>query len=73
MDTGCGSTALDLSEIENYLDRIGEQETAGMTFGELMNMIQAGDMEKIFCMEETGSPPRYFRKSGQTHHFSRRS
>lgn len=43
-----GSTALDLSEIENYLDRIGEQKTAGMTFGELMNMIQAGDMEKIF-------------------------
>lgn len=43
-----GSTALDLSEIENYLDRIGEQKTAGMTFGELMNMIRAGDMEKIF-------------------------
>ena len=43
-----GSTALDLSEIENYLDRIGEQKTAGMTFGELMNMIGAGDMEKIF-------------------------
>ena len=38
-----GSTALDLSEIENYLEK-----TAGMTFGELMNMIRAGDMEKIF-------------------------
>lgn len=68
-----GSTALDLSEIENYLDRIGEQKTAGMTFGELMNMIRQGTWRKSFCMEETGSPPCYFRKSGQTHHFSRRS
>ena len=57
-----GSTALDLSEIENYLDRIGEQKTAGMTFGELMNILAlvASIKAKSDKAGTTARPPPQF-------------
>ena len=41
-------TDIDLTEIQDYLDRIGGDQTAGMTFREMMDMIGDGDVENVF-------------------------
>ena len=39
---------IDLTEIQDYLDQIGGDQTVGMTFREMMGMIRDGDVENVF-------------------------
>ena len=39
---------IDLTEIQDYLDQIGGDQTVGMTFREMMDRIRDGDVENVF-------------------------
>ena len=39
---------IDVTEIQEYLDQIGGDDTAGLTFRDLMDMIRKGDAENVF-------------------------
>lgn len=39
---------IDVTEIQEYLDQIGDDDTAGLTFRDLMDMIRKGDAENVF-------------------------
>lgn len=39
---------IDVTEIQEYLDQIGGDDTAGLTFRDLMDMIRKGDVENVF-------------------------